>query len=121
MTVSPQWEEGFEGGSTLFGPGSDFLLRRTGYIATPGADAITADGTTSGSAGDGNSPAEPSSWQLGHATWSSRVDDRAEITLRYLRGGAMVAVRTLILLGSGCEMLSTVVSEETFVRAAAAL
>ena len=106
-----QWEEGFTGGSTLFGAGDDFLMRRSGYIAMPAADGIWTMGEGSGADGF------PPPWRHGHATWSSRVNDRAEITLRFLRGGDMVVQRHLLLFGGGGELLSTATSEETFVRA----
>ena len=110
-----QWEEGFEGGSKLFGAGSDFLVRRTAYIATPRVDAEAgAGGTQSGTDG------LLSAAGVGHATWSSRVNDRAEITLRYLRGDTMVVERTLVMLSPSNEVLRCVVSEEVFVRAAGA-
>ena len=60
-------------------------------------------------------PLAPS--RVGHATWSSRVGDRAEISLRYLRAGALVVERTLLVYeAGGGGVLSTLVSEETFVR-----
>ena len=102
-----QWEESFEGGSTLYGGGSDTLVRRTAYPPRSSAPDRTADGTDSL-----GPPLDAAS--VAHVTWSSRVDDRAEITSRYLRGNAMVVERLLLKFG---QTLTTVRSEETFAPA----
>ena len=118
------WEESFTGGSMIFGPGQDALLRRTSWLPEPRAQGSDAAAATAGSsetamvgASSNGSLAFLPLVRVAHTTWTTRVTDCAEISVRYLRSSCLVLERTLLTY-AGNSVASAVVSEEVFVRRA---
>ena len=121
--LGEDWTEDFSSGSTLFGPGSDMLCRRTAWTARADADAAEADVEFELQTG----LLSPS--RAAHTTWTSRIGEAAEISSRFMRGGELVLERTHIVgplrfsrrharnRDATERPAFSVMSEETFVRA----
>lgn len=101
-----EWEEGYEGKSTIFGAaeqsaGGGTLQRRTLWMPMPDADAASAS-VAAGLLGP---------CRAAHTTWTARQDGGVEVAARFLRRGCMVLRRTLVQ-----KEQQPIVSEEVFLR-----
>ena len=98
-----EWEEGYEGSSTIFGAaaGGGTLRRRTAWMPMPDADAAGAS-VAAGLLGP---------CRAAHTTWTARQDGGVEVSARFLRRGDMVLRRTFVQKGK-----PNIVSEEVFRR-----
>lgn len=105
------WEEEFEEGSTLFGEGSDVLVRHTSWLPQPKADARSEEIASEAATG----LLAPS--RMAHTVWSSRRFPCAEISSRFLRDGKLVLHRTYLVRDAE-NRSRTVMSEEVFERIA---
>uniref|UniRef100_A0A7S0Q879 Uncharacterized protein n=1 Tax=Coccolithus braarudii TaxID=221442 RepID=A0A7S0Q879_9EUKA len=92
--VMGDWSEEYVGASVIFGyaQNTQVLARRTAWMPISDADV------QEGFAVSADAPAGLLSVsQMAHTTWTSVGDVIGEVTARYLRGGDMIVLRTLVL------------------------
>jgi len=118
------WVEPYSGASVLYGEarkGEEVIVRRTGWMAAPASmecGSVRDPPATMGHAAGGDPVLLPAEC-VAHTTWSSRSNDTAEVTSRFLRGGRMVVRRTMLctpLRRYAHQADMPVVCEEVFIR-----